>query len=518
MSTKNDNIAASSEGPARDASTEPGGTTTGGPVAPSAQTPRLARKLGLFDATMIVMGGSIGSGIFMNPHVVALQVNTPILILGAWVIGGVVALIGAFIYAELAALRPYVGGQYAYFRDAYNPAVAFLYGWMLLLVIQTGGMAAVAITFATYFEQLTHTGLPEVATAAFALAVLTAINCLGVRAGSTVQSILMLLKIGAIAALVICGLIFAGVAHPQAVHPIEHLGPGLPQAAPSFSFTAMGAALVPVLFAYGGWQTSSFVAGELRNPRKDLPRGLMIGVLGVIVLYTAVNFVCIRVLGPVGLAETKTPASAVMMAALGKPGATFIAIGITISTLGFLSQSILTAPRVYYAMAQDGLFFRKVAWLDPRSHVPTVAIVLQGIFAIVIALSGKYEQILNYVVSADFTFFGLAAVSIFVFRRGGAPSLAAEDSSVGSGVYPARDNGGRSGIDSPPSSGQTNSVADNGGYRIPGHPVTTLIFIAVCWLVVINTIYRYPINTGIGFGILLAGVPVYLFWHRRRRH
>jgi APA family basic amino acid/polyamine antiporter len=528
MRTKDDNIAAPSEALPDTNTTEPGKTGSDGPNVPPAQTSgtaRLARKLGLFDATMIVMGGSIGSGIFMNPHVVALQVHTPILILGAWVIGGVVALMGAFIYAELAALRPYVGGQYAYFRDAYNPAVAFLYGWMLLLVIQTGGMAAVAITFATYFEQLTHTGLPEVATAAVALAILTAINCLGVRAGSTVQSILMLLKIGAIAALVICGLIFAGVAHPEAAHTgtagVGLVGQALPgdaQSAHPFSFTAMGAALVPVLFAYGGWQTSSFVAGELRNPRKDLPRGLMIGVLGVILLYTAVNFVCIRALGPAGLAETKTPASAVMMAALGKPGATFIAIGITISTLGFLSQSILTAPRVYYAMAEDGLFFRRVAWLDPRSHVPTVAIVLQGIFAIVIALSGKYEQILNYVVSADFTFFGLAAASIFVFRRRGAPSLARDDFGAGADAYSATNPAGPSGSDPLPSASQTNSAADKVGYRIPGHPITTLIFIAVCWLVVINTIYRYPINTGIGIGILLAGVPVYIFWRRRGRH
>ena len=172
--------------------------------------PQLARRLGLFDATMIVMGGIIGSGIFMNPSVVALQVHTPFLILGAWVLGGLFALAAAFIWAELAALRPDVGGQYAYLREAFHPAVAFLYGWVLLLVIQTGGMAAVAVTFARYFVELTHLPIPSAYLAAIVLALLTFINCLGVRAGSTVQSILMVLKILAIAMLVVCGFLFAG--------------------------------------------------------------------------------------------------------------------------------------------------------------------------------------------------------------------------------------------------------------------------------------------------------------------
>ena len=175
--------------------------------------------------------------------------------------------------------------------------------------------------------------------------------------------------------------------------------------------------MIPVAFAYGGWQTASFVAGEMRDPRRDLSRGLVIGVIGVVVLYLAVNFVCLRVLGPDGLAATRIPASAVMRAALGERGAQWIAFGIAISTLGFLSQGILTAPRVYYAMARDGLFFKSVGWLSPRTGVPVVAIVLQGVTATVIALSGRYEQILNYVISVDFISFGLTAASLFVFRR-----------------------------------------------------------------------------------------------------
>ncbi|MBI3406697.1 MAG: amino acid permease, partial [Acidobacteria bacterium] len=243
--------------------------------------------------------------------------------------------------------------------------------------------------------------------------------------------------------------------------------------------TAMGSAMIPVLFAYGGWQTSSFVAGEMKDPQRDLPRGLIIGVIGVVILYLSVNFVCVRVLGTAGLAGTATPASEVMQRALGGAGAAAIAIGISISTLGFLSQGMLTAPRVYYAMSTDGIFFKSVGWLHPRTQVPVVAIAVQGVMAIVIALSGRYEQILNYVVSVDFMFFGTTAAALFVLRR--------------------RD-----------ANDKTSS-----GYRVPGHPWTTAFFVMACALVVINTIYKFPENTLIGVCILLAGVPAYLFWRWR---
>jgi APA family basic amino acid/polyamine antiporter len=441
--------------------------------------PRLVRRLGLFDATMIVMGGIIGSGIFINPYVVARQVNTPFLILGVWALGGMIALAAAFIWAELAALRPEVGGQYAYLREAFHPSVAFLYGWALLLVIQTGGMAAVAVTFARYFVELTNVTVPDWLVAVLALASLTVINCLGVRSGSTVQSVLMVLKIIAIIALIIFGLLLAGPSRTPAPQTSGLLGR-------PFSFdllTAVGAAMVPVLFAYGGWQTASFVAGEIREPKKNLPRGLIIGVTGVVVLYLAVNFVCLRGLGASGLAATTTPASDIMRLSLGEAGARAIAAGIAISTLGFLSQGMLTAPRVYFAMAEDGLFFKGVGWLHPKTRVPIVAIALQGLLAIVIALSGRYEQILNYVVSVDFIFFGLTAACVFVFRR-------RKDN---------RDMGDKNAITS-----------------VPGHPVTTGLFVVICWLVVINTVYKYPENTLIGLAILLAGIPAYFFWRGRK--
>jgi APA family basic amino acid/polyamine antiporter len=447
-----------------------------------AQTqPTLARRLGLFDATMIVMGGIIGSGIFMNPAVVARQVSTPFLILGVWVLGGLVALIAAFIWAELSALRPEVGGQYAYLREAYHPLVAFLYGWGLLLVIQTGGMAAVAVTFARYFLELTSLRVSDKVIAALALAILTVINCLGVRSGSSVQSLLMVLKILAILGLIFCGLWFIGLPQQNGITAIaggdDFISTGF--------LTTLGAAMVPVLFAYGGWQTSTFVAGEIREPQKNLPRALLIGVTGVILLYLGVNYVCLRALGVSGLAGTMTPASDVMRLALGETGARVIAAGIAISTLGFLSQGMLTAPRVYFAMAEDGLFFRSVGKLNPKTQVPAVAIVLQGVLAIAIALWGRYEQILNYVVSVDFIFFGATAACIFVFRRRARRS-------------------------------ETAVTTGSGGFaRVPGHPVSTILFVTICWLVVINTVYKYPGNTLIGLAILLAGIPAFYFWRAR---
>ena len=435
-----------------------------------ASKPGLARQLGLFDATMLVMGGIVGSGIFINPYVVAQQVHTPALILGAWIFGGIIGIGGAFIWAELAATLPEVGGQYAYLREAYHPAVAFLYGWVLLLVIQTGGMAAVSITFARYFLELTGAHTPDWLVATVALGTLTLINCLGVKTGGRTQSALMVMKIVAIAALVVVGLILAG-RHVTTTTAAER----------GWSLTSFGGAMVPVLFAYGGWQTANFLAAEVKEPKKNLPRGLLLGMLGVVVLYMAVNWVCLRALGPQALAATSTPATAVMRLALGQRGATFIAAAIAISTLGFLSQSILTAPRVYFAMADDGLFFRAVAWLNPRTRVPVVAIVLQSVWTMVIALSGRYEQILNYVIAMDFLFFGLTATTIFVFRRRAARS----------------------------------TMKPSDGYHMPGHPVTTAVFVAICWWVVANTIYRYPENSLIGFAILLAGIPVYWLWSRR---
>ncbi len=454
------------------------------PLSPEAH---LARRLGLFDITMIVMGGIIGAGIFITPYIVAQQVPSTILILGAWVFGGLVALAGAFIYAELSSQSSVSGGQYVYLRDAFHPALAFVYGWALLLVTQSGGMAAVAVTFAKYVCALRHTQTSDnlaALLAALALAVLTIINCFGVRAGSTTQNLFMILKLIAIAALVMFGLSVTS-APPSALARSTSSAPTLWN-----SLTAFGAALIPVQFAYGGWQTSCFVAGEVREPQKNLPRGLLLGVLGVIAVYLSVSFVCVHALGPVGLSQTRTPASSVMQLALGENGARIIAAGIAVSTIGFLSQSMLTTPRVYFAMAEDGLFFTSLAKLN-RARVPAFAIALQGAVAILITFSGRYEQILNYVVSVDVIFFALTAGCVFVFRH-------------------------RRKTDSPPPAASPMPVELAPRFRVPGHPVTTLFFIVACCAMLFSTVYRYPHNSLIGLGIMLTGLPAYLFWKTRR--
>ena len=446
--------------------------TTGG-NSEMQQPTGLVRQLGLFGATMAVMGGIIGAGIFINPYLVAQRVHTPALILGAWVAGGVIALLGGFIYAELAARLPVVGGQYVYLRGALHPVIAFLYGWVLLLVIQTGGMAAVAITFARYWLEVSHWPLTDATVAVGALALLTAINCFGVRAGSRVQSIMTFTAIAVIGLLEVSS--FFAAPTQTSWRPV------LDEPFSSNLVIAFGTAMTPVIFAYGGWQTSTFLAGEVRDARKILPRALILGVLGVIAVYVSINFVYLRVLGPIGLAASTAPASSVMLASLGPRGAKIIAAGISFSAFGFLGQSILTAPRVYFSMAQDGVFFRSVARVHPRTHVPVVAIALQGVCAIVIALTGTYAQVINYVIAMDCIFFGLTAICLFVLRR-------------------------RAG-------------ADNAhfAYRVPGHPWTTLLFIVAQWMIVLSTFVHDPKRSFIGVAIALAGLPAYFLWRAKNK-
>ena len=391
------------------------------------------------------------------------------MILGVWVVGGFIAVCGAFIWAELATRLPGAGGQYLYLREAYHPSVAFVYGWGLLLVTQTGGMAAVAVIFSSYFRGLTGVNWSDSVLAAIVLLSLTAINCLGARAGSNIQNLLMLLRIGAIAALVVLGMALGGSSlksEPLLGQPVSF---GL--------LKSIGAAMVPIAFAYGGWQTATFVAGEMRDARRDLSRGLLMGVAGVVALYLAVNIVCLRVLAPAGLDATNTPASDVMRIMLGERGGQWIAAAIAISTLGFLSQSMLTAPRVYYAMARDGLFFRSVGKLSSGTRAPVMAIVLQGVAATIIACSGKYGEILNFEVTVDFIFFGMTAASLFVLRR----------RQVGS----------------------TTAV-----YRAPGHPFTTILFVLSCAGIVGSAIVAAPGNSAIALCIMISALPIYYWWSR----
>jgi len=436
-----------------------------------------APRLTAFDATMLVMGGIVGAGIFSNPYVVARLVGEGPLMLASWVAGGVIALAGAFVYAELAARHPARGGHYAYMRDAFHPAVAFMFGWAILLVVQTGGLAAVAVTFARYFLQVVPLHVPEAFVAIAAIAILTGVNCAGVQAGNTAQRTFMLLKIAAI--IIVVGGGVALLAHGGGSTRTAGTVPGGRN--PLF---AVAAALTPVMFAYGGWQTASFVAAELRDPARDLSRAMLYGVLGVVALYLAVNAVFLLALGAHGLGASTTPAAAMVnrvAVAYGFDGndigGKVIAGFVALSTLGFLSQALFAVPRVYQAMAADGLFFQAIARISPRTHSPSRAIALQGAFIALVAALGTYESIMSYVTSVDFIFYGLAAVALLVFR------------------HRARDHG-------------------HDGYAAPLQPWITIFFLVASCTVVAATVANDPSHALIGIGFLICGLPAYVVWRR----
>jgi APA family basic amino acid/polyamine antiporter len=446
---------------------------TATPAATSPTAPRLVRRLGLLDVTLIAMGGVIGSGIFVSPSFVAARAGSVGGILGAWVLGGAIALAGAFVFAELGARRPEAGGQYAYLREAWHPSIGFLYAWALLLLIQTGGMAASAMTFARYVRELGHVPLSEGAISGLVLFVLTLVNVRGVRVGASTQNVLMVLKLAALLAVIVTGLMLVGAA---VAPPVAAGAPTTPTPDSSGGFAA---AMVAVLFSYGGAHTAGFLGGEVKDPARTLPRGMVLGVVGVVVIYLLVNLACLRVLGVQGLAASTAPAAEVMRRAFGETGARLLALGVAPSTLGFLSQCMLTAPRVYWAMAADGLFFKSVAHVDPRTGAPVVAVVLQGLAATIMALTGEYGRILDTVVSTDWVFFALTAIALFVLRR--------------------RDH----------AAGRADPALAS------GHPWTTLGFLAACTLIVIAALAHDPKNGAIGFALMLAGLPVYLVWRRR---
>ena len=433
--------------------------------------PRLAKQLGAFDATLIVMSCIVASGIFMTPSVVAQRLHSGGLIVFAWLLGGAVALIGGFVFAELAARRPDVGGMYGYVRDAFHPMLAFMSGWTALLVSQSGAIAAVAVTFATYAHVWIPVNVPLLAIAAIAATSL--INCFGLREGVGTQNVLMILKIAAIAIIIAAG--FFG---PVALHHAAVLPAPPQQLGALATLAALGAALIPVFYSYDGWQTAPFIDGEMKHSARALPLGIVLGVLGVVILYVAVTLGGLRMLGADGLAATPTPATDMVELVIGRAGAGVVAAFIALSTLGYLQAAALTVPRLYYRMAQDGLFFKQLAYLHPKSRTPVVAIAMQCIVSSVIVGWGNYERILNYVTPMDFIYMVLAAVAIWIFRS-------------------------RDGTKKAPA------------VRVPGHPWTTVFFAVVCAAFVVNAYAAFPKDSVIGLVILLSGAPIYLLWRRR---
>ncbi len=435
--------------------------------------PGFARTLGLFDATMIVVSGIIGSGIFINPAVVARTVQTPVMILAVWTAGGLIALLGAFVFAELSTVMPRVGGQYAFFREAFHPLVAFLHGWALLLIVQSGATAAVAVAFAQYVCRLAGWSAGTVAPLAVAVLLgVAGFHVLGIKPGAVLIDVitfaktlaLVLLIVGAFALTRETGITFS---------------PALPPGLGGFSLVSVFFhGLVPVMFAYGGWQTLNYVSEEVRDPVRNLPRAILIGVFCVIAVYVSANVAYVHVLSAPGLAATQTPAADLAARLVGEGGARLVSLLIVVSTFGFLNLSLLAAPRVYYAMAADGLFFRGLARLSPRFHVPTAAILLQGAIAALLALSSSYDRLLGYAVFADWVFFALSGLALIVFRR----------------KLP----------DAPRP------------YPTPGYPWVPLLFTLAACGIVLNTFFADTHNALAGTAIFAAGVPVYFFWRSRQ--
>jgi basic amino acid/polyamine antiporter, APA family len=425
------------------------------------------RRLGVWDASMVVVGGVIGSGIFLTPAAIAQQTGSATEQLLAWAIGGVIALIGALCYAELGARRPAAGGGYVYLREAFGLIVAFVYGWNLLTVNHSGAIAFVATVFAEYAAAALNVKLeyPQ-AYAVGTIIFLTGINWFGIRAGSLTQNVLTVLKLLAISALIVTGIVAQGA--PAPTTPPPPINP-----------IAMVGALMPVLFSYGGWYYINDIAGEIREPQRNLPRALIFGMLLVAACYLLANVAYLAVLGHDGLAASKAPAADLMRHVLGEPGARLIAAGIAISTLGFCNISVIGAARVFQVMGADGVFFRSAGRLHPRWRSPNVALAMLAVWSCGLALSQHVGELLNYSTVGDWI--GMAAViaTLFWYHR--------------------------------------HQAGEPGSFRVPFFPLLPIVFLLIVLWVVSATVWQSPHDAGMGVIITLAGLPVYWFWRWQGR-
>jgi len=441
-------------------------------ATPAASRPELPRVLGFVSVIGILVGSVIGSGIFVAPNAIASLVLSPQLILAVWVVGGILSFFGALAFAELGAAFPEAGGAYVYLREAYGGLIAFLFGWTLFFVIDSGAVATLAVAFSArylpYFLPLSPLAAKGVALVF--IAVLVAVNILGVRYGAGLQNGLTFLKLAAIVAVSVMVFSFAqGDAANFASPAPGPLSGGL--------VANFGAALVLALWAYKGWEAVSYSSGEVRNPERTLPLGLLVGTLAVLVLYISTNLAYLYVFPASEVAKSSRIAADAMNVAVGPIGATIIAVVILFSITGAANGNILTAPRVFYAMARDGVFFRRVADVHPKLLTPHVSILATGAWAAVLSVTGTFEQLATYVVFGQWIFFGLTVAAVLVLRRT------------------------RPDLPRP--------------YRTWGYPVTPVVFTAAALYISLTTLITQPWNAAGGLAIIVAGVPAYLFWRRR---
>ena len=430
----------------------------------------LKRELGLLDATMINVGTIIASAIFIVPSAIAGELPASALVLLVWIVGGLVSLLGALCVAELGAAFPRAGGQFVFLREAYGPVWGYLYGWASAVVINPASIAAIAVAFATYlgfFLPLDSHAIKGVAILSIAL--LTGINCLGVRTGARTQNGLTLLKIGLVALLILLGFALPGGR-------AANFTPVWPRQPFATLISPFGVAMVAALWAYDGWIEITYVGGEVKEPERNLPRSIIASTVLAIVLYSLITMSFVYVLPHARLASSPLVASAAARVTMGQAGATLVAVAILISTFGANNGIVLTAARIPYAMARDGLLFRWAAGVHPRFLTPVPALVAQGIVASVLALSGTYDELFTYVIFTSWVFYAMSCGAVIRLRHK-APALPRP-------------------------------------YRAWGYPVTPVVFIAFATWLVANTIVAAPRDAAVGAGIVLAGLPGYFYWKR----
>ena len=435
----------------------------------------LPRVLGIWDVIAIVVGGVIGSGIFLVPRSIAAAVESPILVLGVWVVGGVLSFFGALTFAELGAAMPEAGGMYVFLREAYGPLLSFLFGWTLFLVIDSGAIATLTVAFTSrylpYFFKMTPLAVKAVSI--LFIVFLGAVNYVGVRAGANLQNVLTIIKTAAL--VVISGAIFI-FGKGNASNFVSPL-PG------SFNMGLLGSfgvALVASLWAFKGWEGSTYSAGEIKRPERNLPLGILGGSLIVLALYIITNLAYLYML-PVGaIAKSDRIASDAVSLAVGPAGGALIAFIILFSITGAANQNILCSPRVYFAMARDGLFFKRIADVHPKYRTPHVSILAISAWSIILSLFfGTFEQLFTYVVFGQWIFFGLTVAAVIVLRKK------------------------RPDLPRP--------------YKTWGYPATPVLFILASVFISMNSLINEFRNAVIGLVIILLGVPAYFYWKNKRR-
>lgn len=424
---------------------------------------QLARQLGLLDATMIIIGIVIGSGIFLLPNLVARSLPSSWAILSVWAIAGILSLLGALAYAELGAMMPDTGGQYVYLREAYGPLCAFVCGWTFMLAVLSGGIAWLAVTFSIYAEHFVQMGpSTEKAVSVGLIAVLSAVNYLGVREGAWVQRTFTSLKLLGLLALIGAAFLAAGSHRPDQVTP--H----------SISFGDFGAAMAVCLMAYNGWTYISFVAGEVKAPQRNLLRSLSLGLAVVIALYLLANIAYLNILSIPEIAATDRVGAVLAERTIGPAGATVLSLTVLLSIMGAINGCILTSARIPFAQAQDGLFFRRFASAHPRFHTPAFAIVAQGVWSAMLVMSGSYESLVSYSIVAAWIFYTLGVGAVFVLRR-----------KVPDAIRP---------------------------YRMFGYPFTLWLFVLVSVGFVANAFVTQPRPSLMALLIIATGIPTYFGW------